>query len=80
MPGLLRRANVGCFLLAIVLTARAIGFSMGLARGAGAIGLSIIIGLVMAAAFRREEAAKVAKESIFGTATAGKSLWLYLGF
>ncbi|MBC7346802.1 MAG: permease [Clostridia bacterium] len=67
-------------LLAIVLTARAIGFSMGLARGAGAIGLSIIIGLLMAAAFRREEAAKVAKESIFGTATAGKSPWLYLGF
>lgn len=67
-------------LLAIVLTARAIGLSMGVARGAGAIGLSIIIGLVMAAAFRREEVARVAKESVFGTDAMSRSPWLYLAF
>ncbi|MCR4419385.1 MAG: permease [Clostridia bacterium] len=67
-------------LLAIVLTARAIGLSMGVARGAGAIALSIIIGLAMAAAFRREELAKVAKQSVFGVEAVSKSPWLYLSF
>ena len=67
-------------LLAIVLTARAIGLSMGVARGTGAIGLSIIIGLVMAAAFRREEVARVTKESVFGTDAMSRSPWLHLAF
>lgn len=41
--------------LAIVLTARAIGFKMGLARALGAILFSLIIGLIMAALFAGEE-------------------------
>ena len=42
-------------LLAIVLTARAIGFEMGVARAGGAIIFSIITGLIMAFLFRKEE-------------------------
>jgi hypothetical protein len=45
-------------ILAIVLTARAIGFKMGLARALGAILFSLIIGLIMAAFFAGEEAQK----------------------
>ena len=41
--------------LAIVLTARILGFELGLARAVAAILASIVIGLAMAAIFRREE-------------------------
>lgn len=44
--------------LAIILTARVLGFEMGVARAVGAIGFSVIIGLVMAFIYRKEEAAK----------------------
>ncbi len=44
--------------LAIILTARVLGFQIGLARAAGAIGFSVIIGLLMHLIFRKEEAAK----------------------
>jgi uncharacterized membrane protein YraQ (UPF0718 family) len=42
--------------LAIVLTARVLGFDIGAARAVGAIGFAVIIGLAMAALFRREDA------------------------
>lgn len=42
-------------ILAIVLTARVLGFEMGLARAIGAIVFAIIIGLSMAFIFRNEE-------------------------
>lgn len=41
--------------LAIVLTARVLGLELGVARAVGAIGLSVIIGLLMAFVFRHEE-------------------------
>lgn len=41
--------------LAIILTARVLGLKMGIARGVGAVVFSIVIGLLMAAIFRREE-------------------------
>jgi uncharacterized membrane protein YraQ (UPF0718 family) len=47
-------------ILAIILTARILGFEMGLARTIGAVVFSVIIGLVMAFVYRKEE--KVKKE------------------
>jgi len=41
--------------LAIILTARVLGLRMGVARGVGAVVFSIVIGLLMAAIFRKEE-------------------------
>jgi uncharacterized membrane protein YraQ (UPF0718 family) len=45
-------------ILAIILTARILGFHIGLARVIGAVFMSIIIGLFMAIIFRREESEK----------------------
>jgi uncharacterized membrane protein YraQ (UPF0718 family) len=45
-------------ILAIILTARVLGFNIGLARVIGAVGMSIIIGLLMAFIFRKEEREK----------------------
>ena len=44
--------------LAIILTARILGFQIGFAQAAGAVGFSIVIGLLMHLIFRKEEAAK----------------------
>jgi uncharacterized protein len=46
--------------LAIILTARVLGFQMGLARAVGAVAFSVIIGLLMATLFQREEAERQA--------------------
>lgn len=45
--------------LAIILTARVLGWEIGLARALGAVLFSVIIGLVMAFLFRREEGERV---------------------
>jgi uncharacterized membrane protein YraQ (UPF0718 family) len=42
--------------LAIILTARVLGLSIGIARGVGAIVFAVVIGLLMSVVFRREEA------------------------
>ena len=47
--------------LAIILTARVLGWQLGLARAVGAIVFSVIIGLSMHAIFRREESARQAR-------------------
>ena len=44
--------------LAIVLTARVLGFEMGVARAVGAIGFAFIVGLLMHLIFLKEEKAK----------------------
>ena len=48
--------------LAIIFTARVLGFDLGVARAAGAIGFSVVIGLLMHLIFRREERAKAAAQ------------------
>jgi len=48
-------------ILAIILTARILGFEMGLARTIGAVSFSVIIGLIMALIYRKEE--KIKKEA-----------------
>jgi uncharacterized membrane protein YraQ (UPF0718 family) len=45
-------------ILAIILTARIIGFELGMARIIGAVSFSVIIGLVMAFIYRKEERVK----------------------
>lgn len=47
-------------ILAIILTARILGFEMGVARVIGAVSFSVIIGLIMALIYRKEE--KIKKE------------------
>lgn len=47
-------------ILAIILTARILGLEMGIARTIGAVSFSVIIGLIMALIYRKEE--KVKKE------------------
>lgn len=44
--------------LAMILTARVLGLELGVARAAGAVGFAFVVGLLMAAIFRREEAAR----------------------
>jgi hypothetical protein len=46
-------------ILAIFLTARVLGLSLGVARALGAVGFAFLVGLAMAFVFRREEKAKV---------------------
>ncbi len=45
-------------ILAIILTARILGFEMGVARTVGAVSFSVIIGLIMALIYRKEENVK----------------------
>lgn len=45
-------------ILSIILTARILGLEMGIARTVGAISFAVIIGLIMAFIFRKEEKAK----------------------
>jgi len=47
--------------LAIILTARVLGFELGLARALGAVGFAFLIGLGMHVLFLREERAKAAE-------------------
>jgi hypothetical protein len=61
--------------LAIVLTARVLGLEMGIARAAGAIGFSIIIGLLMHLIFRKEEARKSADRTAMPEPQVMRPLW-----
>ncbi len=45
-------------ILAIILTARILGFEMGVARTIGAVSFSVIIGLIMSLIYRKEEKIK----------------------
>jgi hypothetical protein len=44
--------------LAVILTARVLGLELGIARAVGAVGFAFVVGLLMAALFRGEEAAR----------------------
>lgn len=49
-------------ILAIILTARILGFEMGVARVIGAVSFAIIIGSIMAIIYRKEEKVKAAEQ------------------
>lgn len=52
-------------ILAIILTARVLGMEMGIARALGAVSFSIIIGLIMALMYRKEEIEKIEDNKMF---------------
>lgn len=63
--------------LAIVLTARVLGWKLGLARAVGAVVLSVVIGLLMHVIFLREERERVANGHAFSLTEDEKArpLW-----
>jgi len=62
--------------LAIILTARILGWELGLGRAIGAMVFSIVIGLLMHAIFLKEERARHANGDLqFGEVKASRPLW-----
>ncbi|MEN6664658.1 MAG: permease [Phycisphaerae bacterium] len=61
--------------LAIILTARILGLEIGIARAAGAIGFSIVIGLAMHFIYRREEIARADGQLALPEAQVSRPLW-----
>jgi hypothetical protein len=63
-------------ILAIVYTAKLLGYDLGVARAVGAIAFSVVIGLLMALIYRKEESQKDAQAfALLAADPAGKSLW-----
>ncbi|MBN2414120.1 permease [candidate division KSB1 bacterium] len=62
-------------ILAIILTARILGFEMGIARIVGAVLFSIIIGLIMSLIYRREEKEKAQAQLVVPEPEASRPLW-----
>jgi uncharacterized protein len=62
-------------ILAIILTARILGFEMGLARVIGAVVFAIVIGSVMALIYRKEEKAKAAGQLNFPDIPEKRPVW-----
>jgi uncharacterized membrane protein YraQ (UPF0718 family) len=61
--------------LAIVMSAKVLGAEMGLARGVAAVVFSIVIGLLMALIFRRDEQARTAKAAQLPKGEPARPLW-----
>jgi uncharacterized protein len=61
--------------LAIILTARVLGLELGIARAVGAVGFSVVIGLLMHRIFRDEESAKAAAQVALPLPPATRPLW-----
>jgi len=67
--------------LAVVLTARILGWQLGLARAVGAIVFAVITGLLMAFLFRKDDAARATGEIFLpDEAETGRSLGQEAGF
>lgn len=63
-------------ILAIFLTARVLGFDLGLWRAIGAVGFAFVVGLAMAGLFRREERRKAqAASAVFDAPATGRRGW-----
>lgn len=68
--------------LAIILTARILGFELGIARAVGAVGFSVVIGLLMHFIFRKEEQARAEAQVNMPESEDGRPLWktiIYFG-
>ncbi len=67
--------------LAIVYSARLLGYDIGLARALGAVVLSVVIGLIMALIYRKEKSQADTQAFAMLTADpAGKSIWQQITF
>jgi uncharacterized protein len=62
-------------ILAIILTARILGFEIGLARVIGAVIFAIVIGLLMAFIFRKEEKQRQAEAMAFPQVPEERPMW-----
>lgn len=62
-------------ILAIILTARILGVELGVARAAGAVALSIVIGLLMHFFFRKEEQEKAVAAAALPEPEVDRPLW-----
>jgi uncharacterized protein len=68
--------------LAIILTARVLGMKLGIARAVGAIGFSVVIGLLMHLIFLKEEQAKAEAQQAVEQPAEQRPLWqngIYVG-
>jgi len=62
--------------LAIVYTARLLGYDLGVARAVGAIAFSVVIGLIMALIYRKEKSQADAQAfALLAADPASKSIW-----
>jgi uncharacterized protein len=62
-------------ILAIILTARILGFEMGLARVIGAVVFAVVTGLIMAFIYRKEEKVRAAEQMNFPEVPETRPLW-----
>lgn len=62
-------------ILAIILTARILGFEMGVARTIGAVVFAVVIGLAMSFIYRKEEKAKAEEQVNFPNVPEKRPLW-----
>lgn len=62
-------------ILAIILTARILGFEMGVARTVGAVSFSVLIGLSMAFIYRKEEKAKKEEQMNITAPPEKRPMW-----
>ena len=62
-------------ILAIILTARVLGLELGVARVIGAVSFSVIIGLLMASIYRKEESAKEQAQLALPEVAEHRPLW-----
>jgi len=62
-------------ILAIILTARILGFEMGLARVIGAVVFAVVTGLIMSFIYRKEEKAKAEEQMNFPDVPETRPLW-----
>ncbi len=61
--------------LAMILTARVLGLSLGIARVVGAVGFSLALGLAMHFIYRREEAGRAAAAAMLPEPETPRPLW-----
>jgi uncharacterized membrane protein YraQ (UPF0718 family) len=66
--------------LAIILTARILGLELGVARAVGAIGFSVVIGLIMHFVFRKEEEEKANGQAGMPEPEVARPLWQNAAF
>jgi uncharacterized membrane protein YraQ (UPF0718 family) len=62
-------------ILAIILTARILGFELGVARFVGAVVFSVVIGLIMAFIYKKEEKVRAEEQMNFPDVPETRPLW-----
>jgi uncharacterized protein len=62
-------------ILAIILTARILGFEMGVARIIGAVSFAVLIGIIMSLIYRKEEKAKREEQMNFPLMPEKRPIW-----